>query len=341
MVLKSLAVLITSGLVAWFATKVLIRLLRHRGVVDIPNARSSHAAPTPRGGGIGIIAGLAAGSLTAWAVGMQLPTPELFIALFIIALVGLLDDSSGGLSVTLRLALQIAAAGIVVYRAEGLIELPLPQPLNVSLGPLGVPVALLWIVGVTNLYNFLDGIDGFAGLQGVVAGLALSFFSGADVFLSVGLSIAASCAGFLFYNWHPAKVFMGDVGSGTLGFALAALPFQLSQARRGEGVFLVIMCLWFFLSDGLFTLIRRLSRGERIWEAHRSHLYQRLVKTGLPHNYVTLRVGMAAAMISAISVASIQLQDAAPKWAAFALALAAFFAYLQWTRAVESRNLRS
>ncbi|HWP44356.1 MAG TPA: glycosyltransferase family 4 protein, partial [Blastocatellia bacterium] len=296
--------------------------------------------PTPRGGGIGILAGFAAGSLAAWMAGMQLPTTELFIALFVIALVGFIDDSSGGLPVSIRLALHIVAAGIVVYRADGLAELPLPQPLNVSLGVLGVPAALVWMVGVTNLYNFLDGIDGFAGLQGAVAGLALSFFSGADVFLSVGLALSASCAGFLFHNWHPARVFMGDVGSGTLGFALAALPFQLGPARRGEGVFLVAMCLWFFLSDGLFTILLRLSRGEKIWEAHRSHLYQRLVKTGLPHDYVTLRVGLAAAMIAAIAVASIQLQDAASKWASLAVALASFLAYLHWTKNVESRSLR-
>lgn len=338
MLLKCFAIVITSSLVGWAATKLLIRLLNRRGVVDIPNSRSSHTAPTPRGGGIGIIAGLVAGSLVAWLFGMALPMPEFYIALFIVALVGFIDDSSGGLSVRLRLALQVGAAVLVVYRTGGLTEFPLPHPFNISLGVLGIPIAVVWIVGVTNLYNFLDGIDGFAGLQGVVAGLALSLLSGADVFVSIGLSIAASCAGFLFHNWHPARVFMGDVGSWTLGFALSALPFQLDLAQKSEGVFLVAMCLWFFLSDGLFTIFRRLSRGEKIWEPHRSHLYQRLVRAGLSHNYVTLRVGIGSAIIAAVSVTSLLFPSAVSKWIVLALALMAFFAYIQWTRNAESRS---
>jgi UDP-N-acetylmuramyl pentapeptide phosphotransferase/UDP-N-acetylglucosamine-1-phosphate transferase len=210
--------------------------------------------------------------------------------------------------------------------------------LDFELATLAVPVSLLWIVGVLNLYNFLDGIDGFAGLQAVVAGLGIALWGHGDIAV-VGFAIAGACAGFLLHNWHPAKIFMGDVGSGTLGFMLAALPFQLTPASRGDAMFVVAMCLWFFLSDGCFTIMRRLSRGEKIWEAHRSHLYQRLVKTGLRHDRVTLHVIGAAAVLSALAVVAARSGGVSSRWSVFAAAGASFFAYYCWTWARERQHL--
>jgi Fuc2NAc and GlcNAc transferase len=336
---RSLVVLAVSFIVAWAATMILIPWLQKQGVLDIPNLRSSHKIPTPRGGGIGIILGLMAGTLAARLLEMRLPGAELFLAAGLIALIGFIDDRSGGVSVLVRFACQFAAAGIVIHGAGGLARLPLPAPLNVSLGVLAIPAALIWIVGLTNLYNFLDGIDGFAGLQGVIAGLSLAFLAPGGLFAAIGFAIAGACAGFLVHNWHPAKVFMGDVGSPTLGFILAALPFQLEPGSRSQAVFVVVICLWFFFSDGVFTFMRRLSRGEKVWEAHRSHLYQRLVRSGLRHNQVALPVMVAAATLAGITIAAWHTRQPGALWGVFAVAVLCFLAYCGWTwsreRAIE------
>jgi UDP-N-acetylmuramyl pentapeptide phosphotransferase/UDP-N-acetylglucosamine-1-phosphate transferase len=328
---KVIAVLAVSFVASWLATKALIPLLRRRGMLDVPNSRSSHDIPTPRGGGVGIVFGLVVGAVTAGLAGMPLPGLELLAGALVMALIGFIDDRWGGLSAFARLALHLAVAAFVVYRTGGLVRLPLPEPLDVPLGLLAVPAALIWIVGVTNLYNFLDGIDGFAGLQGVVVGLAVAFLDEGGLFTVVGLTVAGACTGFLLHNWHPAKVFMGDVGSGTLGFLLAALPFQLEPAARSKAVFLITICLWFFLSDGVFTICRRLLRGEKIWDAHCSHLYQRLVKTGLRHDEVVLKVIGAAAVLAVLAVASARVGEPSAWWGVFAAALGSFLAYCWWT----------
>jgi UDP-N-acetylmuramyl pentapeptide phosphotransferase/UDP-N-acetylglucosamine-1-phosphate transferase len=326
---KGLAVLCVSFVVSWAATKVLIPLLQGRGLLDVPNERSSHAVPTPRGGGIGIIFGLVAGATAAHLLGLPLPGGEFLIGALLVALIGFVDDRTGGLSVVARLALQVAASGLVIYQTGGLERLPLPHPLDVPLGALAIPAALVWIVGVTNLYNFLDGIDGFAGLQGAVVGLGLAFLGLGQVSV-VGFAAAGACVGFLLHNWHPAKVFMGDVGSGTLGFLLAALPFQLDVSFRSEVVFIVAMCLWFFLSDGVFTLFRRALRGEKVWAAHRSHLYQRLVRTGLRHDQVVERVIGGAALLAVLAVVSARSGERAASWMVVVAAACGFLAYYVW-----------
>ncbi len=332
MSVKDMVVLIVSFIASWAVTKALIPWLRNRGMLDIPNGRSSHGTPVPRGGGVGIICGLLLGAITARGLGMPLPGNELLLGVLLIALVGFVDDRFGPLSVTARLALQLVAAGLVVYRSGGLLRLPLPEPLDVFLGGLAVPAALLWIVAVTNLYNFLDGIDGFAALQGVVTGLALAFLNqSGGLFTLIGFTVAGACAGFLIHNWHPAKVFMGDVGSGTLGFLLAALPFQSGPELRGQNVFLIAICLWFFLSDGVFTIFRRLVRGEKVWNPHRSHLYQRLVRTGLRHDQVVLKVTGGAAVLAVMAVISARMGQPTVWWSVVAIAVAGFLAYYRWT----------
>ena len=330
--LKAITVLIVSFIASWAATKVLIPMLKKRGMLDVPNARSSHETPVPRGGGVGIICGLLVGAITARVLGMPLPGQELLIGVLLIALVGFVDDRFGALSVVARLALQLVAAGLVVYQSGGLARLPLPEPLDIFLGPLAIPAALLWMVSVTNLYNFLDGIDGFAALQGVVVGLAVGFLNQSGGLLAViGFTVAGACAGFLLHNWHPAKVFMGDVGSGTLGFLLAALPFQMESAFRGQTVFLIAICLWFFLSDGVFTILRRLMHGEKVWNPHRSHLYQRLVKTGLRHDQVVLKVISAAAVLAGLAVITVRMGERSAWWSVVVAAVGSFLAYYGWT----------
>lgn len=330
MLIQSAIVIVVAFVVSWVTTKALIPLLLRRGLIDVPNGRSSHQTPTPRGGGIGIIAGISAGLFTAWLLEIPLISFELMIGAGIIAVVGFVDDRMGGLRASLRFLLQIIAAVAVVYRSGGLTSLPLPEPFNVSLGFLAVPMALLWILAVTNIYNFLDGIDGFAAIQGAVVGLAIAFL-GDGVLTSIGLVVAGACAGFALHNWHPAKVFMGDVGSATLGFLLAALPFQLAPASRGTVVMALAIFLWFFLSDGVFTIARRLIYGEKIWTPHRTHLYQRLVRTGLRHDQVVLKVIAAALVLSIMATMSVRLGEPGAWWIVIGAAVVSFLFYCRWT----------
>lgn len=328
-----------SALATWLTTKLAIPLLRNSGVMDIPNERSSHAVATPRGGGIGIIVGIVAALMAGSVLGMKLPSIALLTGAAAIATVGFVDDRLGGLSISVRLSTQLAAAGLIVWHAGAIDRIPLPMPFEFGLGTLAIPASIFWIVGILNLYNFLDGIDGFAGLQGVVAGLGLALWGGAEAG-ALGFAIAGACAGFLPHNWHPARVFMGDVGSGTLGFILAALPFEFTQPARGDALFVVAVCLWFFLSDGVFTIVRRLALGQKIWEAHRSHLYQRLVQAGLRHDRVVLTVIGSAALLAILAITSLRLAQSGARWAVLVSATAAFLVYYWWTIQQERTHLR-
>jgi UDP-N-acetylmuramyl pentapeptide phosphotransferase/UDP-N-acetylglucosamine-1-phosphate transferase len=329
-IFAGMLVLVASFASSILVTRELIPLLRRQGVLDVPNRRSSHTIPTPRGGGLGILVGIGIGSITASLLGISLVRPEILFAAALIALTGLIDDRRG-LSARSRLMLQLLAAVIVIARLGGLPNLPLPEPWNISLDFLSMPMALIWVVAVTNLFNFLDGIDGFAGLQGTVAGIGIAAYGLGDSNTGMGLAIAGACVGFLIHNWHPAKVFMGDVGSGTLGFLFAVLPFELPPIERGNGVLVTVICLWFFLSDGVFTLISRLFRGEKIWTAHRSHLYQRLVKAGLQHNQVTVRVIGSATLLIGLAVLLRWFNVLFANWVLLILSLVAFISYYYQT----------
>jgi UDP-N-acetylmuramyl pentapeptide phosphotransferase/UDP-N-acetylglucosamine-1-phosphate transferase len=156
-------------------------------------------------------------------------------------------------------------------------------------------------MGLTNAYNFMDGIDGIAGGQALIAGLGwaiIGFMSGQSFVGLIGLLLAASSLGFLFHNWPPARIFMGDVGSAFIGFTLAIIPILAAQ-RDPRCMVAGILVVWPFIFDTSFTLVRRLINKENIFVAHRSHIYQRLVIAGYSHRYVTL-VYMALALIGTV-----------------------------------------
>jgi UDP-N-acetylmuramyl pentapeptide phosphotransferase/UDP-N-acetylglucosamine-1-phosphate transferase len=171
-------------------------------------------------------------------------------------------------------------------------------------------VAVLWVIGLTNAYNFMDGIDGIAGAQAIVTGVAVavaSHYAGLPAQAVAGTATAAASAGFLVHNWAPAKVFMGDVGAVFLGFSFAVLALDIGAASFRLAV-AVVLSLWPFLFDTGFTLLRRLARREDVLESHRSHLYQRLVIAGWPHGRVSLSyaagatVGLAAGISWALGL---------------------------------------
>jgi UDP-N-acetylmuramyl pentapeptide phosphotransferase/UDP-N-acetylglucosamine-1-phosphate transferase len=267
------------------------RFTRRHQILDVPNQRSSHTVPTPRGGGVVIVIG----TVAAWAVlacssDVAGQAIWLVIGAVAIAAVGLLEDVTGRVSVARRATMQLAAAGLALLAltTKGEAALPLigPIPITAYL----MPVMLLCIVGMTNVYNFMDGIDGIAAGQAIVAGVGwaiLGQLAGSIELLVTGWIVAATSLGFLTLNWHPAKIFMGDVGSTFLGYVFACLCFG-SIAVDSRLPFCGALLIWPFLFDGLLCLVRRTIRGEPIWKPHRSHLYQRLVIAGCSHWAVSL-----------------------------------------------------
>jgi UDP-N-acetylmuramyl pentapeptide phosphotransferase/UDP-N-acetylglucosamine-1-phosphate transferase len=282
------AVVFATGFFCWLATGALIPILRRRDVLDRPNARSSHLAPTPRGGGIAVIGGL----LLAWIalrktglVGSIVIGASL--GAIILAVVSWIDDLRG-LSPGVRLLAQAVAVTI------GVLGLPEARNgLDAWLGPAlyDAAVGLVWIWWI-NLFNFMDGIDGLAASEAAAIGAGLLLFvsigEGADpqmALLAAGLIGAA--IGFLLWNWSPAHVFLGDVGSVPLGYLSGFLLLDL--ANRGRWKIALILPLY-FIADATVTMLRRLLRGERVWEPHRQHFYQRAVRSGLGHAAVVKRV---------------------------------------------------
>jgi Fuc2NAc and GlcNAc transferase len=203
------------------------------------------------------------------------------------ALVGWLDDRRG-MSAAVRLCVQMASAIWAVTWLGGFPDLSLGTS-AFHLGAWGSALAVLALVWLSNLYNFMDGIDGIAGGQAVVAGAAVALIlwgAGAPGLAIAGAVIAASACGFLGWNWAPARIFMGDVGSGTLGFAFGSIALAADRSA-GVPVLVLLLPLGVFIADATVTLFRRMLKGERIYAAHRSHVYQQLVQRGWRHDVVT------------------------------------------------------
>jgi len=314
-------------------TPALRALARRLGLVDRPNARSSHEAAVPRAGGAAI-ALAAAAALAPAAAFWPSDAAAVLAAALALGAIGLADDRFG-LSPAIRIAAQLVVAALLVARLGGLPRVPLPAPLDAQLGALGSPLAALWIVAVVNFFNFLDGIDGLATLQAAVtaAGVALASFEAGAVLLAAALAGAA--LGFLPYNWSPASVFLGDVGSYFIGCALAALPLAAPIEARPGALLLVALSLWLFLADAFLTLGRRALRGERVWEAHREHLYQRLARR-FGHARVALALGAGSAIVTAAALAAAADARTAAAWAALGLALLAFAG--EWLAAERGRT---
>ncbi len=264
-------------------------------LLDVPNERSSHTVPTPRGGGLIIVLVC----LTADAAATLLRAENFHWSYLLgassIALISWLDDLYT-ISFAWRLLIQSGAAVLIVLTLGSFDEFYIPLPGSYNLGSAGILPTLLWIVGLTNAYNFMDGIDGIAGTQAVTAGIGwvlVGSILGVPSSGFYGGVLAAASFGFLLHNWQPAKVFMGDVGSAFLGFSFAVLPLLAKNeggAAAGDQKFLLpaaVILVWLFAFDPLWTLGRRILNGEKVWEAHRGHLYQKLVGGGYSHRFVS------------------------------------------------------
>lgn len=299
--LAAAAAFVISTLGVWRLEKWILA----RGILDVPNERSSHTVPTPRGGGLVIAFVVAIGYVfLSWPLGYRLE-PGYLVGAGLVVAISWIDDVVS-LPFFVRLAVHFAAAVAVVYSTGGVDSVGfqgLVPPL--SLGLFGNVIAVLWVVWMINAYNFMDGIDGIAGVQAIAAGIgwiALGLSSGADPVVVVGTLTAAASAGFLVHNWQPAKIFMGDAGSAFLGFTLSSIPLLAARAVRPELLVPAVLFIWPFVWDSVFTIIRRALKREKIWRPHRSHLYQRLVIAGWSHAAVSVGYFAAAVVIVALSI---------------------------------------
>ncbi len=258
-------------------------------VIDHPGARSSHAIPTPRGGGAGLLTGWLLVVFPLLILDRQggLPLLVSLVGVLVVAGAGWLDDH-GGLSVRTRLGAHTLGALAILP----LVILPAPEPAWPT-----AFVVVWWVfcaIAAANVVNFMDGIDGLIGVTALIFGLFGALVGSPDgTAAPVGLALAGAAAGFLVWNWSPARIFLGDVGSGALGYVFVVLGV-LVMRESGRGIVTTFLPLWPICLDASATLARRWLRAEPLTQAHRSHLYQRLANSGLGHARVSLIFGAAA-----------------------------------------------
>lgn len=283
-----------------FGVRLLIGYLTKKAILDHPIGRSSHSTPTPRGGGLAVSATILASWVVIHSITPVAGTVFLIAAACLLVLVSWRDDVRS-LSAGLRLSIQsiAVAVGLLWLVGQGLVfQGLLPPWLDLFVS------ALLWL-GFLNFFNFMDGIDGISAVEaGAIAlGLCLIAYLRLDSGLTAddapfALVILTAAAGFAVWNWHPARIFLGDVGSIPLGFLLGAL--LLGLAARGSWAPALILPLY-YLTDAGITLTRRALRGEAVWKAHKEHFYQRAVQRGLSHAQVSAAILGANAVLVALA----------------------------------------
>ncbi len=278
---------IASVLITW-----IVRMLALRAnVIDNPNERSSHTIPTPRGGGLAFVA--------IWFIGMTIEfiannvEQDLYFAMLsglLIVAVGVVDDIRN-VSAKMRLAIQILASAAALYFLGGFQRLDFGFYVFENVYIL-TPIALIGFVWFINLFNFLDGIDGYVGIETVFIFLFIAVMF-QDVY---ALLLSVAVAGFLVWNWQPAKIFMGDVGSTLIGFNVAiCMTYYSNSEQLSVFIFLIITSVFWF--DATLTLIRRWRNKENLGEAHCKHAYQRLTQSGFSHQKTSLLLLLTNALL--------------------------------------------
>lgn len=307
----------TTFLISAWLTRGLIAPPSALWVLDHPNRRSLHELPRQRTGGLAILSSFLVGALlstwvgqSAWAgEGLVAATSGLVsweslalgVAVLLVATVSFWDDR-WGVPPLLRLAVQVVATVSVLVTGLGLNDVPVPMVGTLSLGVFALPVTLLFVLWMSNLFNFMDGMDGLAAGMAVFGFVCLGMIVFAHGSLELALLcglLAAASGGFLVSNLPPALLFMGDVGSVSLGFLVAVLALRAIQQGACD-IWVPVLVFSPFIVDTTVVLARRLLRGARLWEAHREHAYQRLVLSGWSHQR-TLRAEYCLMMASGVA----------------------------------------
>ncbi len=296
------------------ATPIIIRVAQARGWYDLPNGRKIHTEPIPRLGGLGIFLGLAAVAILiivrpSYAMGWQ-GLLVLAAFLFIHAL-GLLDDFRN-LHASIKFSLELVAAALVVVAGFSIDRVGLPGIGGLSLGWLAWPVTLLWIVGLSNAMNLVDGVDGFAGAIALTAALAFSgtaLLQGRSFAALLGAGLVGAVGGFLAYNFPPARIFMGDSGALLLGFLLATLPLlRDGRAMTPEAFTLelggTVTVLALPVLDTATAILRRLRRRVPIYAPDKLHLHHKLLALGLGDRAIFVVGCLAGLLLAACALAA-------------------------------------
>jgi Fuc2NAc and GlcNAc transferase len=282
-------------MISTLLTGAIRKLALAHGMMDVPNQRSSHATPTPRGGGVAIVVATSIAAVVLAILGVLEPSTllPLLVGGAAVAVIGFLDDRIG-LSPRVRFSVHLGAAAAAMYWLGGLPPMQVGDDL-VSFGWAGYLLGILGIGWSLNLFNFMDGIDGIAASEAIfmtAGGAAIAVVIGMDGSVAAFASVLAmACLGFLAWNWPPAKIFMGDAGSGYLGYVLAVLAL-LAGRESVAGLLVWLILGGVFFVDATLTLARRLARGERVHQAHRTHAYQWLARRWRSHRRVTVLVCM-------------------------------------------------
>jgi Fuc2NAc and GlcNAc transferase len=283
---------------AFLLTALLRSYALKRNVLDLPNERSSHSIPTPRGGGVSVVLTFL-GALAAlyWTGDMPVQyAAALLVSGSIVALIGFLDDH-GHVNARWRFVVHLTAAVLVVYSAGGLPVIRL-FGYSVDFSIWGWVLAVIAIVWILNLFNFMDGIDGIAGFEAVSAALGvwvvLTQIDAPVWLMQLHLYLACAVAGFLIWNHPPARIFMGDAGSGFIGLMLGSLTL-LSSWYHPDLIWCWLIMLGVFIVDATYTLLVRLGKGQAFYQAHRSHAYQHAAQQYGSHwkvSYVVLLINL-------------------------------------------------
>ncbi len=298
-------------------------------LLDHPNARSLHTLPTPRSGGVAVLTALVLSGVVTLTYSATLqPLLWMLAALFPLAWVSWQDDR-GHVNSLWRLLVHLGAGGLLCAAELKLTQLSFPGG-TWALGiGLSWGLSLLFYAWMINLYNFMDGMDGFAGGMAVCGFATLAYLGQADEWFSqVCLLITGAAGGFLLCNFPPARIFLGDVGSAPLGL-LAAVMLVWAEQRGVFPLWLGVLVFSPFIVDASVTLARRLWRGERVWQAHREHSYQRLVQCGWGHTRTVL---CEYVLMLTCAVLAVLLQQQSPLWQWLGLLLSVvLYSGLLWT----------
>lgn len=330
----AITIILGSLLLSLFLTAA-VRRYAARALLDLPNQRSLHTIPVPRGGGlaIGISFLPAVAGLTAFDL-LPISTSVALIGGGVLVMaIGWVDDHRH-VAARWRLLTHLIAAIWAVYWLQGVSAIGFGQ-MTLSLNGVGHMLAVVGIIWMINLYNFMDGIDGLAAGEAVTVALVaagLLWWVGAADLALIAALLAAACGGFLWWNWSPAKIFMGDVGSGFLGYCFAVLMLASEKAEALPlTAWLILLAV--FVLDATYTLASRVIRGERWYTAHRSHAYQRLIQLGHPHVRVTSAVMLVNLLVLA-PIAWVVVRQ--PAWTFVALPGLALLGWFVW-RTIQQR----
>ena len=286
-------IVIATIAISFVLTHLVRKTAIKRNKFDIPNERSSHQNPTPRGGGVAVVAAFVFGLLALLIRGDM--ASESFYAIVLpgvlVAAIGYLDDLGRVTAARLRLIGHFIAAAIAIYILDGLPPMPLFWA-TLDIGLVGNIIAVLFLVWMLNLFNFMDGIDSITGVEALTSCLILTIFlinKSETELWQVPALMCAAVIGFLYFNWPPARIFLGDIGSGFIGFTIGTISLVIARSQPLI-TWAVIILLGVFVVDATVTLIRRLIDKQRISTAHRSHAFQHLANSADRHLKVSLSI---------------------------------------------------